>query len=92
MAAVYPWPWLRALITNNHQQHTHPLLHILCLNLYALLPLPWQVTKCSPVVNLTKVAYRHHNGRADGVIGLKPATFQWILDVRKQKELAWCEV
>jgi len=50
------------------------------------------VTKHSPVVNPTQAAYRHHDGRADGVIGFKPATFQCIFDERKQKENAKCEV
>jgi hypothetical protein len=40
----------------------------------------------------TQVAYRHHNSRADGINGFKPATFQWIFDVRKQKENAKCKV
>jgi hypothetical protein len=75
--------------TKEHINHKHPLLHS---KLFALLPLPWQVTKCSPVVNPTKVVYRHHNGTADGVSGFKPATFQWILDARKQKELSRCKV
>jgi hypothetical protein len=64
----------------------YPLLHTLNSKLSALLPLPWHANNCSPEVNPTKVVYRHHNGRADGFNGFKPATFQWILDVRKQKE------